>query len=90
MESLRSLINISYCNSANNAHSFWTRWSLGAGGNGGADLTRRAIVHRKTLLHLWKSHWCSGWPYMETHLIVNNFMMLPPTLFPKTKKMIGT
>jgi len=46
------------------------------GAEGGVDPTRRAIVHTKTLLHLWKSHWCSGWPYMETHLIVNNFMML--------------
>jgi len=56
------------------------RRALG-GGEGGVDPRRRAIFHTKTLLHMWKSHWCSGWPYMETHLIVNNFMMLTSNSF---------
>jgi hypothetical protein len=53
---------------------------------GEVDPTRRAIVHTKNLLHLWKSHWRSGWPYMEIHLIVNNFMMLTSNTFSQDQK----
>jgi hypothetical protein len=61
-------------------------WGGGRGAEGGVDPTRKAIVHTKTLLHLWKSHWRSGWPYMETHLIVNNFMMLTSNTFSQDQK----